>query len=416
MDLDLEDRTINRSDTATIKLAVGEPDATMIPYDLLSKATHELFSDKISTQQSTYWVYAEDEGSPDLRHHIVNFLHHTCRIATLSYENIFITNGVSAILDQLCTMFLRAGDTVLVECPSYLYALSIFRDHHLHIISYETDDDGMIIDSKFITDVLERAKPKMIYVVPTFQNPSGFTMSHHRRELLVQLSLKYHFLIVADEVYHFLDYSKKEPNGNGHHYNEKLVEHPKSFAAYHAAGTVIALQSFSKLLTPSLRLGFACASHEHVIAMARYGLIHSGGGASAFTSGIVDRILVQGSLKRFIDEKLCVEYGKRMNVMYDELMRTFGEQYITCRRPTGGYFLWVKFNDTAVDCDQLLVIAQKYGVSFKPGRLFAHDPESKARLANCLRLCIAIADCDQLREGCVRLKQAFEEYKNVVLY
>ncbi|UJR13820.1 hypothetical protein I4U23_000831 [Adineta vaga] len=414
MDLDLEDRTIDRSDTTTIKLAIGEPDMTMIPYDLILKATQEICSDKIGKQQGTYWAYAPDEGSSDLRHHIVNFLHHTCAISTLSYENIFITNGVSAILDQLCTMFLRAGDTVLVECPSYLYALSIFRDHHLHIISYETDDDGLIIDSKFVTDVIERAKPKMIYLVPTFQNPAGFTMSHHRREQLVQLSLKYHFLIVADEVYHFLDYTKKELNGNGYHH-EKPIEHPKSFASYHAAGTVIALQSFSKLLTPSLRLGYACASHEHVNAMARYGLIHSGGGANPFTSGIVDRILVQGSLKQFIDEKLCVEYGKRMNFMYHELMKTFGEKYIRCRQPSGGYFLWVKFHDTTVDCDQLLVIAEKHGVSFKPGRLFAHDEEAKAHLANCLRLCIAIANCDQLREGCARLKQAFEEYKNIVL-
>jgi len=207
---------------------------------------------------------------------------------------------------------------------------------------------------------------------------------------------------------------KKERNGNIHDH-QKLIEHPKSFAAYHAAGTVIALHSFSKILTPALRLGFACASHEHVNAMARYGLVHSGGGANPFISGIVDRILVKGLLKQFIDEKLCVEYGKRMKVLYNELMRTFGDKYISCRRPTGGYFLWVKFNDTTIDCDQLLLIARKHGVTFKPGRLFAHDEEAKANLANCFRLCIAIADCKQLIEGCSRLKQAFEEYKNITL-
>lgn len=239
-------------------------------------------------------------------------------------------------------------------------------------------------------------------------------MSHHRREQLVQLSLKYHFLVVADEVYHFLDYEKQKENG--HEFNhDKLVEHPKSFAAYHAAGTVIALHSFSKILTPSLRLGFACASFEHVKAFSRYGLIHSGGGANAFISGIVDRIIVKGDLKKFIDEKLCVEYGKRMRVLYNELMRTFGEKHITCIRPSGGYFLWVKFNDTTVDCDQLLVIARKYGVTFKAGRLFAHDEEAKANLAHCLRLCFTIVDCEQLKEGCARLKKAFEEYKNITL-
>lgn len=170
MDLDLEDRCNDKSDTTTIKLDIGEPDTTMIPFQLLAKASQEVFADEEGKKLKTYWVYAEDQGNMDLRHHIVNFLRHHCAISTLSYENIFITNGISAILDQICTMFLRAGETVLVECPTYLYALSIFRDHHLHIISYTTDEDGLVLDSKFI-DVLEKNKPKMIYLVPTFQNP-----------------------------------------------------------------------------------------------------------------------------------------------------------------------------------------------------------------------------------------------------
>ena len=239
-------------------------------------------------------------------------------------------------------------------------------------------------------------------------------MSHHRREQLVQLSLKHHFLIVADEVYHFLDHEKTIGNGQPVPH-DKLIEHPKSFAAYHAAGTVIAMHSFSKVLAPSLRLGFVCASQEHVNAMGRYGVIHSGGGASPFISGIVDRLMTQGLLEKFISESLCPEYGKRVRVLHSELMRTFGEKHISCRRPSGGYFLWVEFKDTTVDCDQLLTIARQHGVNFKPGRLFAHDEEAKARLAHCLRLCFAVADCEHLTEACARLKQAFEEYKNVHL-
>lgn len=171
MDINLEERYDDKSDTTTIKLDKGEPDNTMIPFDLLAKASQEIFADEVGKQQRTYWSYADDPGEKGFRHHIVDFLRQSCAISTLNYENIFITNGVSAILDQISTMFLRAGDTVLVECPSYLYALQIFRDHHFHIISYATDEDGIILDQAFITDVLERAKPKMIYLVPTFQNP-----------------------------------------------------------------------------------------------------------------------------------------------------------------------------------------------------------------------------------------------------
>jgi len=171
MDVDLEDRNEDKSDTTTIKLHKGEPDTTMIPFNLLSKASKEIFDDEDGKKLGIYWTYADDQGNKELRHHIVNFLRHTCAIATLSYENIFITNGVSAILDQLCTMFLRAGDIVLVECPTYLHTLEIFRDHHLHVVSCPIDEDGLVVDSNFITNVLERTKPKMIYFVPTFQNP-----------------------------------------------------------------------------------------------------------------------------------------------------------------------------------------------------------------------------------------------------
>jgi DNA-binding transcriptional MocR family regulator len=157
--------------TTTIELDKGEPDTSMIPFDLVSNATEDIFADEIGKQQRTYWGYAEDAGNPEFRHHIAEFIGQTCSISTLSFENIFITNGISAILDQLCTMFLRAGDTVLVECPTDLYTLQIFRDHHLHIVSCSIDENGLIIDSNFISHVLERTKPKMIYLVPTFQNP-----------------------------------------------------------------------------------------------------------------------------------------------------------------------------------------------------------------------------------------------------
>jgi len=162
-------------------------------------------------------------------------------------------------------------------------------------------------------------------------------------------------------------------------------------------------------------LGFACASHEHVTAMGLYGMVRSGSGASAFTSGIVDRIVANGSLNKFVDEVLCVELGKRMRVLHEALMQTFGENFISCRLPSGGYFLWVAFKDETVDCDQLLVIAHKYGLDFHPGRAFAHDVASKGHLAHCLRLSIAIAGCEELKEGCARLKRAYEEYKNITL-
>jgi DNA-binding transcriptional MocR family regulator len=171
MDITSNERAYDDADTTTIELEQGAPDTSMIPFDLVHRACQEMFADDLGKQQRTYWTYADDEGNMLFREHIAEFLRQSCSIRTLTYANIFITNGVSAMLEQLSTMFLQANDTVVVECPTYMYALDIFRDHHVRLVSCETDDDGLILDSNFIVNVLERVKLKMIYLIPSFQNP-----------------------------------------------------------------------------------------------------------------------------------------------------------------------------------------------------------------------------------------------------
>ncbi|CAF1135734.1 unnamed protein product [Didymodactylos carnosus] len=373
-----------------IDLKRGEPDKSLIPFDIIEKATIE----SLKERKPEMYIYGGDHIR--FRGHVLEFIKKNYSFpneTSLSTSNIFITNGISSCLDQLCVMYTKPDDTIIVEMPTYLYALNIFKDHHLNIVTCETDSNGLIIDEDFIA----RTKPKLIYIIPTFQNPSGFLMDNERRNHLVELSMKYKFLILSDEVYHLLNYGDS---------------HPYSFMIYHNVETVITLNSFSKIITPGIRLGWTVASELKIKAISSFGLMQSSGGANPFSSAIVDKILVNDWLQTYIRDTLCIEYSKRMICLYNELNEKFGENIRKDPCPTGGYFLWLRFNDETIDCEELLTYSQKMGLNFHHGKVFTCGNENKKKLACCLRLSIAIATCDDIKIACERLKYAYEEYIN----
>jgi DNA-binding transcriptional MocR family regulator len=171
-------------------------------------------------------------------------------------ESLFVTNGVSKALDLICTLFTKAGDTIFVEEPTYFLALRIFADHHLNVISVDTDENGLIIEA--LEEKLAEFHPKFLYLIPTFQNPTGQTLPQGRRDRLVELAQNHEFLLVADEVYHLLSYTERPP---------------KSFAAYIDVENVISLGSFSKILAPGLRLGWLQAHPNKIKRFNTCGLL-----------------------------------------------------------------------------------------------------------------------------------------------
>ena len=189
-------------------------------------------------------------------------------------DRLFISSGASQALDLICTLFVPPGSTVCVEEPSYFLALNILADHQLRVASLPTDGQGLIVDG--LEERLAELRPAMLYLIPAFQNPAGATLPRERRERLVELSRQYDFLIVADEVYHFLNYTGPPP---------------PSFGAYIDGGRVLALGSFSKILAPGLRLGWVQAETALVQRMVLSGLLDSGGGLNPFTSSLVRSVL-----------------------------------------------------------------------------------------------------------------------------
>ena len=121
-------------------------------------------------------------------------------------KSLFITNGASMGLHLICTLFTRPGDIVFVEEPSYFLALRIFADHELHLVPIRTDENGLVIED--LEEKLTEFKPKFLYIIPTYQNPTGHTLSAGSAgKSCLTLSRQHNFLLVADEVYHFLSYS-----------------------------------------------------------------------------------------------------------------------------------------------------------------------------------------------------------------
>jgi len=298
-------------------------------------------------------------------------------------ESLFVTNGISNALDLICTLFTKAGDIIFVEEPTYFLALRIFEDHHLKVISIDTDENGLSMES--LEERLTEFHPKFLYLIPSFHNPTGATMPQERRERLVQLAKEHDFLLAADEVYHLLSYTQTPP---------------KSFAAYIDVENVISLGSFSKILAPGLRLGWLQAGPEKIKRFNTCGLLDSSGGLNPFTSALVREVIESGGLEANIN-KLIDIYRSRLDAMKAALRQHLPDMEYSL--PGGGYFFWLQLPEKA-DTGELRKTARSFKVDFRPGTLFS----SRDGLKDRIRLCFVHYEEDKIEEGIIRLRQCLE--------
>ncbi len=176
----------------TINFGVGQPSADLLPIDLIQKATEDFFQ----AAQPLDLNYGVLQGDQRFCDSLATFL-------TKNYgkpvddDSLFLTGGNSQALDLICSHMSKPGDTIIVEEPSYFLAFQIFVDHGLNIVSVPVDHDGLDINA--LEEALAINKPALLYTIPSYQNPSGQTMSAARRKRVVELSQEHDFLILADE-------------------------------------------------------------------------------------------------------------------------------------------------------------------------------------------------------------------------
>ena len=361
-----------------INFGIGRPSADLLPLDLMHQACEAFFREAEPYDIS----YGRKEGDPRFTESLAAFLE-------LNYgkqveaDSFFLSGGVSQALDFICTQLSQPGDIIIVEEPCYFLAYQIFKDHGLNIVTVPMDEEGMNLDA--LETLLSKVKPTLVYTIPSYQNPSGVSMTAERRERLIALSQSHDFLIVADEVYQLLSYHGSPPS---------------AFGTMLIGDTVLSVGSFSKILAPGLRLGWIQTSKKLVQQLTKAGLPNSGGNINQFTSMIVKQALDSGMAQKHL-EKLRTVYSDRVNTM-DATLREQLSDYVSWTKPKGGYFFWLKLIKP-VDLKVLQERASSLQVQFHSGTLFSNKEE----LQDYIRLSFAYYGQESIRSGIARLKTAF---------
>ena len=267
-------------------------------------------------------------------------------------ERLLVFNGSQSVLDTLGKILISPGDVVALESPSYLGAISAFSSYLPEYVSIETDDDGIIPES--LERVLDQHKVKFVYLVTTFQNPTGRTLSLRRRQEIAAIVKERNALVVEDDPYSDL------------RYRGEVVPPLQSFAP---ENTVYA-STLSKIFAPGLRLGFCLAPPliREWLYIAKQGAdLHSNTYAQALATEYICGGFIERQVPKIIDL-----YRPRQEAMLSTMARHFPQEY-RWTKPEGGMFIWVE-GPAGVDAEAVYWKAIERKVAFVPGKYFYVDP------------------------------------------
>ncbi len=365
-----------------VEFGWGHPDPALLPAADLAYAA-EL---ALRRNGPAALSYGAEQGPGQLLAALVEWLSHR-EGGAISPEHLFVTGGVSQGLDLLCTLLTRPGDVVLVQAPVYHLALRIFADYGLTLVPVASDEGGLCVEA--VAAAVERLaaegkRPRFLYAVPTWCNPTGVSLAGDRRRALAELVERRSLLILEDDVYRELWYGAPSP----------------SALSSLAPDNVIRLGSFAKILAPGLRLGWLVAPPALVQRCVACGLLDSGGGVNHFAAHVVAAYLDLGLLDGHT-ARLREAYQGRRDVLLAALARHLPAG---CRwgTPGGGYFAWVELPD-GCDSAALLPAAEAAGVSYVPGARFY----TGGGATRYLRLAFSLLGAAELEEGVQRLGTLF---------
>lgn len=370
-----------------ISFAGGLPAAEYFPVERFQEACQRVLAE--SADQALQ--YSPTEGYLPLREMIAAQMcaYNIC----VDADNVLITSGSQQALSLIGALMINPGDHVLVEQPTYLGALQAFNVYQASYVGVPADDNGIIAEQ--VPDVL-RHGPKFMYILPNFQNPSGVTIPYERRVELVRIAQEHGVPIVEDDPYGALRFE-------GEHIKPLVVvdaeEAGNTTDCY--TGNVVYLSTFSKTLTPGLRVAWVVAP-KNVIAK----LVQLKQGADLHTSTFNQMVTYEVAKDGFIDahvKKLREVYRKRRDTMLGALDR-FMPPEIRWTHPEGGLFLWMHLPES-ITARQLFEAAIKRNVAFVMGDAFFTVPNPPPTA----RVNFSMMDEDRIVEGIKRLSEAIKE-------
>jgi len=363
-----------------ISLAGGIPSSALFDFEGLAQATQLA----ITEQPEHAFQYGLTEGSHGLRSCITDLCKTRGIVATA--DDIVVTAGSQQALDLVMRAVVNPDDIFVVERPTYLAALQTLELAEAHLLSVGSDGDGMKVDE--LAEIVKTRKIKGVYLVPTFGNPSGVTLSLSRREQLVKLAAEHQFLIVEDDPYGELRFTDERL--------PTLFELSKQL--YGHADNIIYTSTFSKILAPGLRLGWVIMPQwllNKVAIIKQAADLH----ASSLSQTVAEYYLGLGRLDKQI-ETIRAAYKKKCTVLAELLERELGH-VLTFEYPKGGMFLWARFREPR-NCTEWMKKTLEQGVVFVPGEFFFSDNPDHSTF----RISFATATEEQLHEAVARLKRA----------
>ena len=370
-----------------ISFAGGLPAPDVFPVDEIQEACIRI----LRNQPAMALQYGTTEGYLPLREMIARF---TARVGfEVNPDNLLITSGSQQALDLLGKIFINPGDRILVESPTYLGALQAWNTYGAEYVPVDSDEHGME------TDALEealRTGPKLIYVLPNFQNPTGVTLSLERRKKLVELANRYGVPIVEDDPYGQLRFE------GDHLPSVETLDaewHPNS-GSY--IGNVIYLSTFSKILTPGLRLAWVVAPPEVIRK-----LVQAKQGADLHTAVFNQMIAFEVSQHGFLDlhvQKIIEVYRERRDVMLDALEEHMPKG-VSWTRPQGGLFLWITVPEY-INTASMMIEAVQEKVAYVPGESFFPCGGG----LNTMRMNFSYSNPQLINEGIGRLAKVIKRH------
>jgi len=360
-----------------ISFAGGLPSAETFDKETVA----EIASEVLIQDGDKILQYGSTEGYAPLREELIKYLQKDS--FNISHENLLITSGAQQGIDLVAKAIVNPGDVVVVESPSYLAALQIFKTYEAKLVVVPSDENGMVVEE--LENVIKKHNPKIVYSVPTFQNPSSVTMPLNRRKELCKLLDKNEVVFIEDNPYGDLRYSGED--------QPKIYNLDKS-------NQTLYLGTFSKIISPGLRVGFAVGEKDLITKM-RIGKQ----GTDVQTTTLAQAIIAEYFKRNILDEHIesIKDLYRKKRDYFLKKMDEFFPKEVKWNYPEGGLFVWAELPEE-YDTKKLFEIAISKKVAFVPGQSFFVNDKK-----NCLRLNFSNATFEEMDQGIESLGKAIKE-------
>lgn len=353
-----------------ISFAGGSPDSSLFPNEKLAEISERVLRENGALALQ----YGITEGYPPLKEWVVDRLKTQGIISDT--DDTFIVSGGQQGIDLAAKSLLNAGDGVICEEPSFIGGLNCFRSYNAELIGVDVQSDGINIE-KLESVLKEHKNVKILYTIATFQNPSGITMSLEKRKKVLELAEKYDFIIFEDNPYGELRFSG---------------EYVPTIKSMDKNGRVAYFGSFSKILSPGMRIGFASAAPELIAKMVickQVQDVHT----PMLTQMVAHEFVTNYSIDEHI-KKISKVYGEKCSFMMEKMDKLFPD-CVEHTRPEGGLFLFCTMPD-GIDSKELLKKAIDSNVAFVPGATTMIDDK---KIYSSFRLNYSMASFEQIEKG-----------------